>query len=161
MLEKRDKTRIKEFIDNNSYVKATGYIFQYVFFFDLETIKFIFEYYEKINRKIDTLNIIIGLKTITRPNTTTIKVLEYLKYMKKHNYNESISKIKENPSLYFFYQIAFEYAITKRINICKDIKYFYIFNNNIELNKYCTRDVNGVKHNYIVYASNDSMNLDN
>jgi len=72
----RDKNRIKEIIDSDPNFIYDMEIFLYILCSDMNIIKYIFEYSEKINKKIN----------INKCVTFSTEMFEYKNYLKKHNY---------------------------------------------------------------------------
>ena len=141
---------------NSHYYIFNGYnLFYYFTNSDINIIKFIFEYYEKINKKFDE---IIFYKHIDLP----LYMCEYIIYLKKHNYCVNTKDIKPvcTSRMYF---IPIKYVISHNIRNMNDT---VIYNNNYynEQNKmcctYCAMNTKGVyvyKCEYIY----DSKTLDN
>ena len=72
-----NKDDIKRMIDNDSEFIKNSYIFTNIDYLNFEIIQFIFEYYEKINKKIGFEYIYYGITTFKRA-----EILNYLKYQK-------------------------------------------------------------------------------
>jgi len=140
-----DKTSIKKLIDDNPDVISKQQILKYITNCKLDTTKFVFEYYEKINKKIVFDCVHYGLTNIKKDKT-----LDYLKYLKKHNYNTYNNERKD--TMIYFFCISIEY-ITKT-NICNymqcKITNYYICNNTIVPEEYSNHIF---RFNYVIYVS--------
>jgi len=139
-----NKTNMKYIIDKNPDFEYKLNIFISCVFFDFETIKFIFEYYEKINRKIEIEYMFMGIASVREK-----KVLDYLKYLKKHNYETSNYEITEQPTT--FYHLSLLYAIKK--NTHQNIQYkknCYVNDNTIIYEDYSNHIF---RLNYVIYLS--------
>ena len=121
------KHEIIEIINTKTDLIDCNCIIHYLINIDIEIVKFIFEYCEKINKKIDASNILLDY-------CVSYDLWKYILFLKKHNYCINLHKIYEYtriespPNIYCLNE---DYFVTKNIrkHLQENKRYKYIYNN--------------------------------
>ena len=122
ILERGDKQKIIETINNNLDLFDNNRIVYYIVNFDIKRVKIIFEHCEKINRKIDITDILSKF-------CVTYQLWKYILHLSKYNYY--INVYKTPGYIIDAYCLSDDYSKTKYIRKYsqKNKKYKYIYNN--------------------------------